>query len=88
MGADEVAVELGLDPSTVRRLAREGQLPHYRWGQSVRFDLDELLAAGRRDVVDTEPGMVVRRQPQRRRTVTSGVDLSESIDEMRRNIFG
>jgi putative molybdopterin biosynthesis protein len=40
----EAAEFLGLGRNTVYILAREGKLPHYRIGDSVRFDRAELRA--------------------------------------------
>ena len=42
MIAGEVAAYLRCSPSTVRRLARRGQIPHYRFGKLVRFRLSEI----------------------------------------------
>ena len=38
----EVAAYLRCSPSTVRRMARRGQIPHYRFGKLVRFRLSEI----------------------------------------------
>lgn len=38
LSAQEVAQLLRLDPYTIRRMAREGQLPGYKVGKSYRFD--------------------------------------------------
>ena len=40
--AGEVAAYLRCSPSTVRRLVRRGQIPHYRLGKLVRFRLSEI----------------------------------------------
>ena len=42
MIAGEVAAYLRCSPSTVRRMARRGQVPHYRFGKLVRFRLSEI----------------------------------------------
>ena len=42
MIAGEVAAYLRCSPSTVRRMARRGQIPHYRFGKLVRFRLSEI----------------------------------------------
>lgn len=47
ISAAELARIVGVDPSHVRRLARSGQLPHYRVGSTYRFLLAEALAACR-----------------------------------------
>ena len=38
----EVAAYLRCSPSTVRRMVRRGQIPHYRFGKLVRFRLSEI----------------------------------------------
>jgi putative molybdopterin biosynthesis protein len=40
----EAAEFLNLGRNTVYIAAREGRIPHYKIGDSVRFDLDELRA--------------------------------------------
>ena len=47
--ARELADYLGLAPATVLDQWQRGELPGYRFGRAVRFDLDEVLAAGRQD---------------------------------------
>ncbi len=42
MIAKEVAAYLRCSPSTVRRMAGRGQVPHYRFGKLVRFRLSEI----------------------------------------------
>ena len=42
MIAGEVAAYLRCSSSTVRRMARRGQIPHYRLGKLVRFRLSEI----------------------------------------------
>lgn len=42
MIAGEVAAYLRCSPSTVRRMARRGQIPHYKFGKLVRFRLSEI----------------------------------------------
>ena len=51
MTAGEVASYLRCSISTVRRLTRRGELPHYRLGKIVRFRRDEIDAwlAGRHE---------------------------------------
>ena len=46
--ARELADYLGLKPGTILDKWERGELPGYRFGRAVRFDLDEILAAGRR----------------------------------------
>jgi excisionase family DNA binding protein len=43
--SEELAELLALPPASVRRLAREGKLVHYRAGRLLRFDLAEVRAA-------------------------------------------
>jgi excisionase family DNA binding protein len=45
LSAAQVARRLALDPSTVRRLAADGQLPGVRIGGQWRFDRRRLEAA-------------------------------------------
>ena len=42
MNSGEVAAYLRCSPSTVRRMVRRGQIPHYRFGKLVRFRLSEI----------------------------------------------
>ncbi len=42
MIAREVAAYLRCSSSTVRRMVRRGQIPHYRLGKLVRFRLSEI----------------------------------------------
>jgi excisionase family DNA binding protein len=46
--AGELAEYLGLAPGTVLDKWERGELPGYKFGRAVRFDLSEVLAAGRR----------------------------------------
>lgn len=59
---------LGCDPSHVRRMARKGQLTHYRVGTSYRFDRDvaeaEMLVAKRTQSVPA-PKPPVETEPRR-----------------------
>jgi excisionase family DNA binding protein len=45
--ARELADYLGLAPGTVLDKWERGELPGFKFGRAVRFDLDEVLAAGR-----------------------------------------
>jgi excisionase family DNA binding protein len=48
--ARELAEHLGLRrPKTVLDWYEAGKIPGYKWRRAVRFDLDEVLAAGRKD---------------------------------------
>lgn len=49
ISAAELADNVGVHPSTVRRLAREGRIPTYWVGSTPRFDLDEARASMRRE---------------------------------------
>ena len=55
--ARELGEAIGLKPGTILDRWERGELPGYRFGRSVRFDLDEILALGR-----CEP---TRRRPQK-----------------------
>jgi excisionase family DNA binding protein len=46
--ARELGEVIGLKPGTVLDRWERGELPGYKFGRAVRFDLDEVLAAGRR----------------------------------------
>jgi len=46
--ARELGEVLGLKPGTVLDRWERGELPGYKFGRAVRFDLDEVLATGRR----------------------------------------
>jgi excisionase family DNA binding protein len=45
--AAELAGYLGLKPGTVLDKWERGELPGYKFGRVVRFDLEEVLATGR-----------------------------------------
>src|SRR2546423_2372071 len=45
--ARELADYLGLKPATVLDKWERGELPGFKFGRAVRFDLDEVLATGR-----------------------------------------
>jgi excisionase family DNA binding protein len=47
--AKEVAEYIGLKPDTVLDKWERGELPGYKFGRAVRFDLEEVLATGRPD---------------------------------------
>jgi hypothetical protein len=49
--ARELGEAIGLKPATVLDQWQRGELPGYRFGRAVRFDLDEILALGRRGPV-------------------------------------
>jgi excisionase family DNA binding protein len=46
--ARELAEYIGIKTGTVLDKWERGELPGFKWGNAVRFDLDEVLAAGRR----------------------------------------
>jgi excisionase family DNA binding protein len=47
--ARELGEVLGLAPGTILDHWEAGKLPGYKFGRAVRFDLDEVLEAGRPD---------------------------------------
>ena len=47
--ARELAEHIGLSPATVLDKWERGELPGYKFGRAVRFDLAEVLATGRPD---------------------------------------
>ena len=57
VSADRCSRALGITTGCLYRMAREGLVPSYRVGSrqhGVRFDLDEVLAALRRDAQDQD----------------------------------
>jgi excisionase family DNA binding protein len=46
--ARELAEQLGMKPGTILDHWERGLLPGFKFGRAVRFNLDEVLAAGRR----------------------------------------
>jgi excisionase family DNA binding protein len=46
--ARELAEVLGLAPATILDKWERGELPGFKFGRAVRFDLNEVLATGRR----------------------------------------
>ncbi len=46
--ARELGEVLGLKPGTILDRWERGELPGYKFGRAVRFDVDEVLATGRR----------------------------------------
>jgi excisionase family DNA binding protein len=48
MTAAELAEHVGLKPGTVLDKWERGEWPGYKFGRAVRFDLEEILALGRR----------------------------------------
>jgi excisionase family DNA binding protein len=46
--ARELGKVLGLKPGTILDRWERKELPGYKFGRAVRFDLDEVLASGRR----------------------------------------
>lgn len=63
--ARELADYLGLAPATILDKWERGELPGFRFGRSIRFDLDEVLAVGRQD--GPGPGGEVSATPTARR---------------------
>lgn len=43
--APELAKQLDVSESLIYRLARKGEIPSYRVGPLIRFDLEEVLEA-------------------------------------------
>lgn len=52
--ARELGEAIGLKPGTILDRWERGELPGYKFGRAVRFDLDEVLAAGRRPGAEGE----------------------------------
>lgn len=51
--ARELGEALGLKPATILDHWERGEIPGFKFGRAVRFDLDEVLAHGRRG---SDPG--------------------------------
>jgi excisionase family DNA binding protein len=64
--ARELADYLSLKAGTVLDKWERGELPGYRFGRAVRFDLEEVLATGR-------PGAGGKESPIPRKRPASGV---------------
>ncbi len=47
--AREVGAAMRVSPRMVLRLAERARLPHYRVGRLIRFDLEEVLTALKRE---------------------------------------
>ena len=45
--ARELGEAIGLKPATILDKWQRGELPGYKFGRAVRFDLDEVLAVGK-----------------------------------------
>ena len=45
VGAEELARRLGVSTETVRGLAAERKIPHFKINQQYRFDVDAVLRA-------------------------------------------
>jgi excisionase family DNA binding protein len=63
--ASELAEHVGLKPGTVLDKWERGEFPGYKFGRAVRFDLDEILALGRREGDTRGASGVTRRGPDR-----------------------
>jgi excisionase family DNA binding protein len=46
--ARELGEAIGLKPATILDLWERGELPGFKFGRAVRFNLDEVLATGKR----------------------------------------
>lgn len=61
--ARELGEVLGLKPGTILDRWERGELPGYKFGRAVRFDLDEVLALGRRPGARGEAPTAPPRRP-------------------------
>jgi excisionase family DNA binding protein len=57
--ARELAAYIGLKPATVLDKWERGELPGYKFGRAVRFDIEEILALGRREPARRGPVKVL-----------------------------
>lgn len=57
LGVSRVAVYLDVSESTVRRMAEDGRLPHYRYvgGRTIRFERADLNGYLARSRVEASP---------------------------------
>ena len=62
--ARELGEALGLKPGTILDRWERGELPGYKFGRAVRFDLEEVLATGRRPDADMTQSDHGPRTPQ------------------------
>lgn len=46
--AEELAKHTGLTEDSIRKMAARGEIPSYKLGVKVRFNLEEVLASTRR----------------------------------------
>lgn len=49
VSALELSAQLGISRSSVYRLVEDGEIPHYRVGGQLRFDVDQVLDALREE---------------------------------------
>jgi excisionase family DNA binding protein len=56
--ARELGEHLGLKADTILDKWERGELPGFKFGRAVRFDLDEVLESGRREVPRQRPRVV------------------------------
>ncbi len=68
--AREVGQFLGLSPATVLDKWERGELPGFKFGRAVRFDLEEVLATGRPGA-GGEVAPVPYQSPGQRRSLTA-----------------
>jgi excisionase family DNA binding protein len=71
--AKELADVIGLKPGTILDKWERGELPGYKFGRAVRFDLEEVLATGRPDGGGETPVT-----PPRPAGVVSGLPVTRS----------
>jgi excisionase family DNA binding protein len=69
--ARQLADYLGLAPGTILDKWERGDLPGFKFGRAVRFDLDEVLASGRRPGAGGEVAPVPYQSPGQRRSFTA-----------------
>lgn len=53
VSASEIARDLGVPESHIRRLARQGRIPFYRVGKYMRFDRREVREYMRRETTES-----------------------------------
>jgi excisionase family DNA binding protein len=63
--ARQLGEVIGLKPGTILDRWERGELPGYKFGRAVRFDLDEVLASGRRLDAGGEAPAPPTRRPAR-----------------------
>lgn len=68
----EVAAQLSVSKGTIYALVKHRRVPSHRFGDLVRLDLDEVLAATRIEAQDSDRPCVVRPEGREKPAKTQG----------------